>query len=171
LLRARRERPNGRTTNNTEKLPSPHAHPQVKCGSHRSGSNQFPRRGQLEPRARNFASPVDVRNGSNCDAPAQVGNERCKPNRRTDIAECLKLAKSGSDQASFDHFVGGREQLIWDGYPQCLGGLKVDKELDLCRLLYRQLSRVRSLKYFVHEDSRTPTYCNLVRGLPRRMLK
>jgi hypothetical protein len=38
LLRARRERPNGRTPNNTEKLPSPHARPRS-GGRHHSCSN------------------------------------------------------------------------------------------------------------------------------------
>jgi hypothetical protein len=62
----------------------------------------------------------------------------------------------------FDHLVGACEQRIWDGYFQRSGRFKIDKELDLCRLLDGEFSRVCALKYFVYENGRTPTHCNLV---------
>src|SRR5262245_309898 len=63
----------------------------------------------------------------------------------------------------FDHLIGVCEQRIWNGYSQRPGSSKIDKQLDLCRLLDREFSRVCALKYFVHENRRTPTDCNLVR--------
>ena len=50
-------------------------------------------------------------------------------------------------------------------FPRALAVQKIDKELDLCRLLDRKFSRVSAPKYFVHENSRTATYCNLVRPI------
>src|SRR4029079_5611631 len=72
------------------------------------------------------------------------------------------VPKGGDVMPLLDHLVGVHKQAIWDGHAQRLGGFKIDEEFNFCRLLYRKFSRVRALKYFIHENSRTASYCNLV---------
>src|SRR5262249_6143131 len=38
--------------------------------------------------------------------------------------------------ASFDHFVGEREQLVWNLEAKRLGGLEIDGQFELCRILH-----------------------------------
>ena len=39
--------------------------------------------------------------------------------------------------ASLDHLIGGGQQRFWDGEAERLGGLEIDRELDLRDLLHR----------------------------------
>src|SRR6516162_10318681 len=48
--------------------------------------------------------------------------------------------------ASLNNLIGGRQQRLRDGEAEGLGGLEVDDELVLGRLLYRQVSRLCALE-------------------------
>src|SRR5512132_611351 len=54
----------------------------------------------------------------------------------------------------FDHLVGPGEQRRWDRHAQRLGRLEVDDQLELGRLLDRQVARPGALQDLVHEDGR-----------------
>src|SRR5712692_6532637 len=64
---------------------------------------------------------------------------------------CLKSANCGpihcNIAASFDHLVGDREQLVWNGEAERLRSLEVDDQLELRRLLHRHIGRLLSLEY------------------------
>ena len=47
---------------------------------------------------------------------------------------------------SFDHLVGEQQHGLRDAQPKCLRGLDVDHELELGRLLNRQIARVGALQ-------------------------
>jgi hypothetical protein len=55
---------------------------------------------------------------------------------------------------SFDHFIGRSEQGWWDDQSKCLCSLEIDKKLEFCRLLYRQVGRL-----FTFEDSAEINAC------------
>src|SRR3954447_21751147 len=48
--------------------------------------------------------------------------------------------RSAGSRGSFDHLVGTAKQVQRERKTECFGGLQVDDKLDLCRLLYRQVS-------------------------------
>ena len=48
----------------------------------------------------------------------------------------------------FDHFVGALQERQWDCHPERF--LEVDDQLELCRLLNRQISRLRTLQNSAH---------------------
>jgi hypothetical protein len=47
---------------------------------------------------------------------------------------------------SFDHLVGNREQLVWNLEAKRLGGLEIDGQLELRRLLNGKIGRLGSLQ-------------------------
>src|SRR5262249_36279340 len=51
-------------------------------------------------------------------------------------------AARGPSTPSFDHLVGEREQLVWDGQAERLGRLEIDHQLKLSRLLNRKIGRL-----------------------------
>src|SRR6516162_6111803 len=56
-----------------------------------------------------------------------------------------------ANDVSFDHLVGDREQLVWNLDAERLSGLEVNHQLELGRLLDRQIGRLRTSKYLVYE--------------------
>src|SRR5262252_3073330 len=74
----------------------------------------------------------------------------------------------------FDDLVGVAEQRVWDGEAERLGGLEVDDELELCRLLDWQIGRLRTLQDLVHIACSTPVHVKVVRPVrhePTRFYK
>src|SRR5215469_695171 len=74
----------------------------------------------------------------------------------------------------FDDLVGAAEQRVWDGEAERLGGLEVDDELELCRLLDWQIGRLRTLQDLVHIGCGTPVHVTPVRPVrhePARFYK
>src|SRR5262249_6569836 len=55
------------------------------------------------------------------------------------------LSRCSKDQL-FDHFVGAREQVGWDGEAKRFCGFEVDHELELCRLHDWQVGRFSALE-------------------------
>src|SRR5262249_15913334 len=51
---------------------------------------------------------------------------------------------------SFDHLVGEREQLWRDFEAEPLGGDQIEDEIELARLLNRNVARLRPAQNFVH---------------------
>src|ERR1700751_5234889 len=51
---------------------------------------------------------------------------------------------------SFDHLVGDGQHARRNGQTKRPGGLEVDDELELGRLLHRQIGRLGTFQYFVH---------------------
>src|SRR5271170_2211140 len=51
--------------------------------------------------------------------------------------------------SSFDHLVGGKQQLLWDSETQRLGGREVDDEIELCRLLDWDVAGPRTAQNFI----------------------
>jgi hypothetical protein len=47
---------------------------------------------------------------------------------------------------SLDYFVGNREHARWDGEAECLGGLEVDRQLELGRSQDRQVGGLLALE-------------------------
>src|SRR5438045_43219 len=72
-----------------------------------------------------------------------IGPLRCAP---------LRAARA----ASFDYPVGAQEYRCWNRNAQGLGGPRVDNKLELCRLLDRQIARLRALEDLVHIAGGTP---------------
>jgi hypothetical protein len=54
------------------------------------------------------------------------------------------------EHALLDDLVGSQQNRLRDGQPDDLRGLEVDDQLELCRLLDRQISRLRALQDPVH---------------------
>jgi hypothetical protein len=49
----------------------------------------------------------------------------------------------------FDHLVGAQQKRLWNCQPEHLGGLKVDNELKLRRVLHWQVSGLGTAQYAV----------------------
>src|SRR5205823_7276669 len=67
------------------------------------------------------------------------------PWRQTAAALRRREARAGRD-ASLDDLVGAGEERLRHGQAQRLGGLQVDDQLELGRLLYRQVGRLLALE-------------------------
>ena len=99
----------------------------------------------------------------------KLGPGRCRPNVRitpecgrvVDINGRLKSANSGCEQSQqgsslFDHLVGAGEQRRWDVEAERLGGLEVDHQLELGRLLHWKIGGLGTPEDFVNVAGGTP---------------
>ena len=87
----------------------------------------------------------------NIDTKTELGDRIVQdPNRSFELTR--RGARTGrSSTASFDDFVGPREQRLRDGKAERLRGLEVDYQLEPGRLLCRQIGRLGALEDLVHE--------------------
>ncbi len=58
---------------------------------------------------------------------------------------CANKQHGGRVHFSFDDLVGATNEQGWDSEPERLGGLQVDRKLDLRDLLHRQIGRLLAL--------------------------
>ena len=61
----------------------------------------------------------------------------------------------------FDHLVGAREQLWWQGEAQCLGRFEVDREVKLVRLYHRQIAGLGAFENAAGVDADLPGQLSL----------
>ena len=57
--------------------------------------------------------------------------------------------------ALFDHLVGAQQERLWDLQTERLGSRKIDDEIELGRLLDRDVGRLRAAQNLIHESCRT----------------
>jgi hypothetical protein len=83
----------------------------------------------------------------------------------SDIVTCPKSAISGGRICSnnvrvegllylLNHFVRLAKQQRRNGDAEGLSGFEIDEEFELCRLLYREFTRLGTLQYFINVNSR-----------------
>ena len=83
--------------------------------------------------------------------PCEVGNNvRFAPSSGLShsvapLPKCANKRHSGRVHFSFDDLVGATNERGWDSEPERLGGLQVDRKLDLRDLLHRQIGRLLAL--------------------------
>src|SRR5262245_60782436 len=70
---------------------------------------------------------------------------------------CAYPADSGRDSTpSLQHIGGLQQHVLRDGEPERLRGLQIDHEVELPRLLHRQVGRLSALEDVVHVLSGAP---------------
>jgi hypothetical protein len=62
-----------------------------------------------------------------------------------DAALALSMTLSGHSAASFNHLVGALQQEPWHVQPKRLGGLEIDYEVELGRLLHWDVGGIGAL--------------------------
>jgi hypothetical protein len=87
---------------------------------------------------------VDVRFGSRTDIEAQLPDVRFTPESGHCGATvgCPLCAKSGHWPTSADHLVGGGEQRLRHGQPECLCGFEIDDQFILGGRLHWEIARL-----------------------------
>jgi hypothetical protein len=53
------------------------------------------------------------------------------------------VRRTGSNRASFDHRVGAQQERFRDCEAERLGGRQIDDQIEFCRLLDRDVGRLR----------------------------
>ena len=79
-------------------------------------------------------------------SPAAAPKGQCRSGYAQITAIAVKCTGADAWNASFDHLVGGREQLVGHRQAEHPGGLGVDYELELGCLFDRQVSRFGALE-------------------------
>ena len=64
--------------------------------------------------------------------------------------------------AFLDHLIRPRQHVGWNRQADLLGGFEIDHELELRRLLHRQIGRFGTLQNLVHIRSGAPVGFGLV---------
>src|SRR5262245_24628400 len=65
----------------------------------------------------------------------------------------------------FDYLIGDGQHAWRNGQTKRPGGLEVDDELELGRLLHRQIGRLGTFQYFVHVAGSTTIQVRIVRSV------
>src|SRR5262249_46998779 len=122
-------------------------------------------RDALEGPAEKFARHLDDRSGSFASFLATSRDVCSSPDSGViaDVPKPLPGAKRRpSRPALFDHLVGDREQLVWNGEAERLRSLEVDGQLELGRHLDRQVSRSCASKDAIDVGRSSPVQIDAV---------
>ena len=84
-----------------------------------------------------------------------------KPDESFREQECQKQPRCHS----FDHFVGGREQVVRHGEAERPGSLEVEDQLELGRRLNRQVGRLLALEDAIDAAGRLPVLVDVIRPI------
>src|SRR5215510_2475172 len=64
-----------------------------------------------------------------------------------------------------DDLIGPQKDRLWNGEAERLGCIEIDNELKFGRLLHRQISRLGTLQYLVHERGGAPKQVRNIRPI------
>src|SRR5215471_6188075 len=70
--------------------------------------------------------------------------------------DCSQELPALVEHELLDHLVGSKEKGLRDRQAQRLGSLEIDRKLERRRLLYREVTGLRTLQNPVHEECCTP---------------
>src|SRR5439155_27187693 len=71
-----------------------------------------------------------------------------------------RLTPNASPSWSLNYFIRPVQYRLRNRQPDLLGGLEVDDQLELCRLLHRQIGGLSAFQNLVHIRSRAPVQVN-----------
>src|SRR3954469_9345972 len=69
-----------------------------------------------------------------------------------DVTRPLQSGASTSPAVSFYHLIGAGKERGRDRKTEGFGGLEIDHQFELCRLLDRKVARLRAIKNLVDEN-------------------
>src|SRR5262249_49776412 len=120
------------------------------CGSTRKRSIRNPAGGDCYGRATVSSQRVVTRRPTCSLRKAGLRNSGGRRQRKGSSTPFA--AQSGHDRgALLDHLVSASQDQRREGYSQCIGGLQVEDQVELGRLLYRQVSRLCALEDSINE--------------------
>ena len=85
--------------------------------------------------------------------PMRLTSEPCRAKCQWDGDEFFPLLGEGGESASLDHFVRASDQRRRHGDTQCVGGLEIDRELELARLFDRTIGDFEALSLTTKQAS------------------